>query len=63
LRFIIQKAEKLLKVPFKELKKIFKKLLKIEFSCSHKIRVYSMGEYKEYKEEEVKKIKRKKSYK
>jgi len=57
LRFIIQKAEKLLKVPFKELKKIFKKLLKIEFPCSHKIRVYNMGGYKE---EETKKTKRKK---
>jgi len=45
------------KSSFKELKKIFKKLLKIEFPRSHKIRVYSMGEYKE---EEVKKIKRKK---
>jgi len=39
------------------LKKIFKKLLKIEFPRSHKIRVYSMGEYKE---EKAKKIKRKK---
>ena len=57
LRFIIQKAEKLLKVPFKELKKIFKKLLKIEFPRSHKIRVYHMGEYKET---EAKKTKRKK---
>lgn len=45
------------KSSFKELKKIFKKLLKIEFPRSHKIRVYNMGEYKET---EAKKTKRKK---
>jgi len=59
LRFIIQKAEKLLKVPFKELKKIFKKLLKIEFPCSHKIRVYNMGDIKKRKQRKQKE----KSYK
>ena len=45
------------KSSFKELKKVFKKLLKTEFPRSHKIRVYNMGEYKEA---EAKKIKRKK---
>ena len=30
---------------FKELRKIFKKLLKLEFPRSHKIRVYKMGRY------------------
>jgi len=29
----------------KELKKLFKKLLKVEFPRSHKIRVYTMGVY------------------
>jgi len=33
----------------KELKKLFKKLLRIEFPRSHKIRVYYMGEYSEEK--------------
>ncbi len=41
----------------KDLKKIFKKLLKLEFPRSHKIRIYNMGEFTE---EKAKNIKRKK---
>lgn len=32
-------------VSFEELKKLFKKLLKIEFPRSHKIRIYNKGKY------------------
>lgn len=32
-------------VSFKDLKKIFKKILRLEFPRSHKIRVYNMGKY------------------
>jgi hypothetical protein len=42
---------------FKNLRKILKKLLKLEFPRSHKIRIYNMGEYREDK---IKNIKRKK---
>lgn len=42
------------RVTFKELKKIFKKLLKIEFPRSHKIRIYNMGKYQEEKAKQIK---------
>jgi CRISPR/Cas system-associated endoribonuclease Cas2 len=42
------------KVTFKELRKLFKKLLKIEFPRSHKIRIYNMGEYDEKKAKQIK---------
>ncbi|ADY73124.1 hypothetical protein Dester_0470 [Desulfurobacterium thermolithotrophum DSM 11699] len=45
------------KSTFKELKRLFKKILKREFPRSHKIRLYTMGVFSE---EEVHKIKRKK---
>ena len=45
------------KSTFKELKRLFKKILKVEFPRSNKIRLYAMGFFSE---EEAQKIKRKK---
>ncbi|SMP03706.1 hypothetical protein SAMN06265339_0138 [Desulfurobacterium pacificum] len=45
------------KSTYKELKRLFKKILKREFPRSHKIRLYNMGEFSE---EKAHKIKRKK---